>query len=281
MNIAKILTSYATQDGDGVNISRIPGFDGKYLDPFLMIDELKSDNEADYMGGFPAHPHRGMETFTYIIKGGFEHKDQMGNKKAIRAGDVQWMSTGNGVVHSEMPLSDAKDGLHGFQIWINMPSKEKMRDPIYQDTTQSPAPTFKNENGVTLTALAGSWQFEAVELTSSIQKLSANAALADVTLPAGKQLKLDPLKQQNVMLYIHSGSLITPDNQTFKAGKLLILEPGSDIDIATQHGAGVLILAGDPLKQPIAHMGPFVMTTQAEIQQAVHDYQNGQFGTLI
>ena len=281
MNIANILTSYATQDGDGVNISRIPGFDGKYLDPFLMIDELKSDNEADYMGGFPAHPHRGMETFTYIIKGGFEHKDQMGNKKAIRAGDVQWMSTGNGVVHSEMPLSDAKDGLHGFQIWINMPSKEKMRDPIYQDTTQSPAPTFKNENGVTLTALAGSWQFEAVELTSSIQKLSANAALADVTLPAGKQLKLDPLKQQNVMLYIHSGSLITPDNQTFKAGKLLILEPGSDIDIATQHGAGVLILAGDPLKQPIAHMGPFVMTTQAEIQQAVRDCQNGQFGTLI
>ena len=281
MNIAKILTSYATQDGDGVNISRIPGFDGKYLDPFLMIDELKSDNEADYMGGFPAHPHRGMETFTYIIKGGFEHKDQMGNKKAIRAGDVQWMSTGNGVVHSEMPLSDAKDGLHGFQIWINMPSKEKMRDPIYQDTTQSPAPTFKNENGVTLTALAGSWQFEAVELTSSIQKLSANAALADVTLPAGKQLELAPLKQQNVMLYIHSGSLITPDNQTFKAGKLLILEQGSDIDISTQHGAGVLILAGDPLKQPIAHMGPFVMTTQAEIQQAVHDYQNGQFGTLI
>lgn len=281
MNIAKILTSYATQDGDGVNISRIPGFDGKYLDPFLMIDELKSDNEADYMGGFPAHPHRGMETFTYIIKGGFEHKDQMGNKKAIRAGDVQWMSTGNGVIHSEMPLPDAKDGLHGFQIWINMPSKEKMRDPIYQDTTQSPAPTFKNENGVTLTALAGSWQFEAVELTSSIQKLSANAALADVTLPAGKQLKLAPLKQQNVMLYIHSGSLITPDNQTFKAGKLLILEQGSDIDIATQHGAGVLILAGDPLKQPIAHMGPFVMTTQAEIQQAVRDYQNGQFGTLI
>jgi len=246
-----------------------------------MIDELKSDNEADYMGGFPAHPHRGMETFTYIIKGGFEHKDQMGNKKAIRAGDVQWMSTGNGVIHSEMPLPDAKDGLHGFQIWINMPSKEKMRDPIYQDTTQSPAPTFKNENGVTLTALAGSWQFEAVELTSSIQKLSANAAVADVTLPVGKQLKLAPLKQQNVMLYIHSGSLIAPDNQTFKAGKLLILEPDSDIDIATQHGAGVLILAGDPLKQPIAHIGPFVMTTQAEIQQAVRDYQNGQFGTLI
>jgi redox-sensitive bicupin YhaK (pirin superfamily) len=281
MNIAKILTSYATQDGDGVSISRIPGFDGKYLDPFLMIDELKSDNEADYMGGFPAHPHRGMETFTYIIKGGFEHQDQMGNKKAIRAGDVQWMSTGKGVIHSEMPLADAKDGLHGFQIWINMPSTEKMRDPIYQDTTQHPAPTFKNKSGVTLTALAGSWQFEAVELTSSIQKLSANAALADVTLPDGQLLKLAPLKQHNVMLYVHSGSLITKDNQTLKAGKLLILEPGSDIEIATQHGAGVLILAGDPLNQPIAHMGPFVMTTQAEIHQAVRDYQNGEFGTLI
>ena len=272
MKIAKVLTSYATQDGDGVNISRIPGFDGKHLDPFLMIDELKSDDESDYMGGFPAHPHRGIETFTYIIKGGFEHQDQMKNKKAIRAGDVQWMSTGRGVLHSEMPLADAKDGLHGFQIWINMPSAEKMRDPIYQDTTQHPAPTFTTSEGASLKALAGTWQVEQTTLASSIQALAANAALADVTLPAGTNLNLAPLTQKNVMIYIHTGSLITSDKQTLQAGKLLLLESGSDINLASEQGAGVLILAGDPLNQPIAHMGPFVMTTQAEIHQAVREW---------
>lgn len=280
MKISKILTAYATQDGDGVSISRIPGFDGKYLDPFLMIDELKSDDKKDYMGGFPEHPHRGIETFTYILKGGFEHRDQMGNKEAIKAGDVQWMSTGRGVMHSEMPLADAIDGLHGFQIWINMPSAEKMRDSRYQDTTKNPAPSFTNTQGVTLKALAGSWQFENETLASELQSLAANAALADITLPAGKSTYLEPLSQQKVMLYIHSGSLITSDNQTIPAGKLLILEPGSDINISSEHGAGVLVLAGDPLNQPIAHMGPFVMTTQAEVQQAVRDYQNGEFGKI-
>ena len=280
MKILKVLTAYATQDGDGVNISRIPGFDGKYLDPFLMIDELKSDNKKDYIGGFPEHPHRGIETFTYILKGGFEHRDQMGNKKAIRSGDVQWMSTGRGVMHSEMPLADTLDGLHGFQIWINMPSLDKMGDPRYQDTTQNPAPSFTNTHGVTFKALAGSWLFENEILTSSLQSLAANAALADITLPAEKSMYLASLSQQKVMIYIHSGSLITADNQTIPAGKLLILEPSSDINISSLQGAGILVLAGDPLNQPIAHMGPFVMTTQAEIQQAVRDYKNGDFGNI-
>ncbi|MBE0419785.1 pirin family protein [Pseudoalteromonas nigrifaciens] len=280
MKVIKQLSAHATQDGDGVNISRIPGFDGKHLDPFLMIDELKSDNKNDYIGGFPAHPHRGMETFTYIIKGGFEHRDQMGNKKAIKAGDVQWMSTGKGVMHSEMPLADANEGLHGFQIWINMPSAEKMRAPIYQDTTAHPAPVATNDNGVTLKALAGTWQFADQALTSSLQTLAANAALADVTLPAGQRLELPPLSQQKVMLYIHTGSLTTQAGNVIAAKQLLILEPGSDIDLYTEQGAGVLILAGDELQQPIAHMGPFVMTTEAEIQQAIRDYQNGEFGNI-
>ena len=280
MKILKVLTAYATQDGDGVNISRIPGFDGKYLDPFLMIDELKSDNKKDYIGGFPEHPHRGIETFTYILKGGFEHRDQMGHKKAIRSGDVQWMSTGRGVMHSEMPLADILDGLHGFQIWINIPSLDKMGDPRYQDTTQNPAPSFTNTHGVTFKALAGSWLFENEILTSSLQSLAANAALADITLPAGKSMYLASLSQQKVMIYIHSGSLITADNQTIPAGKLLILEPSSDINISSLQGVGILVLAGDPLNQPIAHMGPFVMTTQAEIQQAVRDYKNGDFGNI-
>ncbi|TMS91717.1 MULTISPECIES: pirin family protein [unclassified Pseudoalteromonas] len=280
MKITKVLTAYATQDGDGVNIRRIPGFDGKYLDPFLMIDELKSDDESDYIGGFPPHPHRGIETFTYILKGGFEHKDQMGNTEAIRAGDVQWMSTGSGVMHSEMPLADAEQGLHGFQIWLNMPSAQKMREPQYQDTTEHPAPSFTNQQGISLKALAGTWQFESHQLAASLQNLAANGAIADVVLPAGEGLNLPALKQQKVMIYIHTGSLESAQGETFDAGKLLIVEPSSDICIRAEKAAGVLILAGDPLNQPIAHMGPFVMTTEAEIRQAVSDYQNGFFGSL-
>ncbi len=280
MQVTKVLTANATQDGDGVNIRRIPGFDGKYLDPFLMIDELKSDDESDYIGGFPPHPHRGIETFTYILKGGFEHQDQMGNKKAIRAGDVQWMSTGSGVMHSEMPLADAEQGLHGFQIWLNMPSADKMRQPQYQDTTSQPAPNFTNQKGVSLKALAGTWQFESHQLASSLQNLAANGAIADVALPAGENISLPALKQKKVMIYTHTGAVTLKQDEIFEAGKLLIIEPSSEISIHAEKTAGVLILAGDPLDQPIAHMGPFVMTTDAEIRQAISDYQNGFFGAL-
>jgi redox-sensitive bicupin YhaK (pirin superfamily) len=280
MKVIKQLNSHATQDGDGVNISRIPGFDGKHLDPFLMIDELKSDDHSDFMGGFPAHPHRGIETFTYIIKGGFEHQDQMGNKKAIRAGDVQWMSTGFGVIHSEMPLADAIEGMHGFQIWLNMPSTEKLRPPKYQDTTEHPAPEHKNSQGAVLKALAGSWHFDQQEQVSSLQELAANGMLADVTVPAGAEFTHPPLSQTKVMIYIHSGSINTDQGGPVMAGSLLILEPGSDIKFNSQTGAGVLILAGNPLNEPIAHMGPFVMNTQAQLREAISDYQSGKFGTF-
>lgn len=280
MKVVKILASHATQDGDGVNISRIPGFDGKYLDPFLMIDELKSDKQSDFIGGFPAHPHRGIETFTYIIKGGFEHQDQMGNKKAIRAGDVQWMSTGFGVIHSEMPLADSKEGMHGFQIWLNMPSTDKLRPPRYQDTTEHPVPVYTNEHGVTLKALAGSWSFAANKQTSSLQGLAANGMLADVTVPAEQAFSHVPLAQSKVMIYIHTGSIYSEKIGSVPSGHLIIVEPGSNIQFSSATGAGVLILAGDPLKEPIAHMGPFVMNTQEQLQQAIRDYQAGKIGTL-
>lgn len=280
MDISKVLTAYNTQDGEGVKIRRIPGFDGKYLDPFLMIDELKSDEQSDYMGGFPPHPHRGIETFTYILKGGFEHRDQLGNKKAIKSGDVQWMSTGRGVMHSEMPLADAVDGLHGFQIWLNMPSNEKMRAPIYQDTVGSPVPSHINETGIKFSALAGNWFVDGKELNAPLQELAANGAIADVHLPPGGELKLAPLIQTKVMVYIHSGALLLTDNSSMETGKLLVLSPNSDIKLMSEQGAGVLILAGEPLEQPIAHMGPFVMTTQDELKQAVRDYQNGEFGQI-
>ncbi|MEC4088102.1 pirin family protein [Pseudoalteromonas rubra] len=278
MQIIRTNKAQATQDGAGVNISRIAGFDGKSLDPFLMIDELKSDNSSDYMAGFPPHPHRGIETFTYIRKGGFEHQDQMGNKKAIRAGDVQWMSTGRGVIHSEMPLSDAEQGMHGFQIWLNMPAKDKMRAPRYQDTTEQKAPVIITDSGAELKALAGSWQLGEQTVRSPLKDLAGNGAIADVTLPPNQQVTLDMSGYGKVLIYIHTGTLA---ESQFGATYQLELDPAHPVELRSgQEGAGMLVLAGQPIGEKIAHMGPFVMNTQAELHQAVRDYQAGKFGSI-
>ncbi|KNC68741.1 pirin family protein [Pseudoalteromonas ardens] len=278
MQIIRINKAHATQDGAGVNISRIAGFDGKSLDPFLMIDELKSDNSSDYMAGFPPHPHRGIETFTYIRKGGFEHQDQMGNKKTIRAGDVQWMSTGRGVIHSEMPLSDAEQGMHGFQIWLNMPAKDKMRAPRYQDTTEHKAPVIITDSGAELKALAGNWQLGDQTVRSPLNDLAGNGAIADVILPPNQQVTLDMSGYGKVLIYIHTGTLA--DTQ-FSATYQLELDPAHPVELSSgPEGAGMLVLAGHPIGEKIAHMGPFVMNTQAELHQAVRDYQTGKFGSI-
>ncbi|KZN63456.1 hypothetical protein N473_16675 [Pseudoalteromonas luteoviolacea CPMOR-1] len=278
MKILKVTKAQPTQDGAGVKIKRIAGFDGKSIDPFLMIDELKSDNAQDYIGGFPPHPHRGIETFTYIRQGGFEHQDQMGNKKAIRAGEVQWMSTGRGVVHSEMPLADAKYGMHGFQIWLNMPARHKMDPPKYQDSSERALPTLTTAQGATLKALAGEWSVGEKTISSGLNDLSGEGAISDITLPKHSSIQLDLSHFGKVIAYIHSGSL---KDESHQAGRLLTLDAKSPILIETaEHDAGLLLLAGQPINEKIAHMGPFVMNTQAELQQAVRDYHAGLFGTL-
>lgn len=278
MTVLKALTAYATQDGGGVKIKRVPGFDGQYLDPFLMLDELRSDNPDDYMGGFPPHPHRGIETFTYIIKGGFEHRDQMGNKAAITAGNVQWMSTGSGVVHSEMPLLDS-EGLHGFQIWVNMPAKHKMDAPRYQDSSATGLPEVDNQHGVTLRALAGQWQLDGKEIKSPVDGLASNAALADVSLAQGAQYELAEPQAERLLVYIHTGELIVEQTH-YPRGKLLVMDPKAVAQLVAAEDSGFLVMRGTPLQEPIAHMGPFVMNTQAQLKQAVEDYQNGRFGNI-
>ncbi|MDP5215225.1 pirin family protein [Pseudoalteromonas tunicata] len=276
MKILKVIKSQPSQDGDGVKINRIAAFDGRLLDPYLMIDELKSDDSQDFMGGFPPHPHRGIETFTYIIKGGFEHQDQMGNKKAIRAGDVQWMSTGSGVLHSEMPLADAKLGMHGFQIWLNMAAKDKMRDSRYGDSTLAPLPSVENETGAQLKALAGSWHFADQAIESPLNDLSTGAALADFTFAPNGSAELSLGEFDTVAIYIHTGSLAG-----YSAGYLLLIDAKQDVSLlADQQGAGILLLCGRKINEPVAHLGPFVMNTQDELKQAVRDYQNGFFGQI-
>ncbi|MFC0119833.1 pirin family protein [Pseudoalteromonas xiamenensis] len=278
----KVLTArkaQATQDGAGVKINRIAGFDGKSLDPFLMIDELKSDDSGDYMAGFPAHPHRGIETFTYIRKGGFEHRDQMGNVKAIRSGDVQWMSTGRGVVHSEMPLADAVDGMHGFQIWLNMPAKEKMRAPRYQDSAVTGVKTVETALGVVLRALAGDWHIEGQTVSAHLQGLAGDGTLADVVMPANSKTTLDLSEHGKALIYIHSGNLL---DERFGQMIQLTLDPTEPVILESgAHGVGLLVLAGNPINERIAHMGPFVMSTQEELHQAIRDYQQGRFGDIV
>ncbi|PIW62597.1 pirin family protein [Shewanella sp. CG12_big_fil_rev_8_21_14_0_65_47_15] len=289
MKVLHQFSAKAAMDGDGVNIRRVADFVTTKFDPFLMMDEIKSDDEQDFIGGFPAHPHRGMETFTYIRKGGFEHRDQMGNVKAIRAGDVQWMSTGYGVVHSEMPLADALDGLHGFQIWVNMPAKDKLRPAKYQDTAASASVEATNDTGATLKALAGDWAFIGQStISATIQGLAGEAAIADLMINANGEALLDLSKHEFAALYIYQGGLSKGEGSQwssavnqYEQGEFLVLDSQTPLQLkADERGAGMLLFVGKPIREKIVQMGPFVMNTQAEIQQAIRDYQEGRFGQI-
>lgn len=274
MKVLKQTRSQPTQDGDGVKISRIADFGGQLLDPFLMIDELKSDDEADFIGGFPPHPHRGIETFTYMIKGGFEHADQMGNRKIIASGDVQWMSTGYGVVHSEMPVA-TDHGMHGFQIWINMPARDKLRPARYQDSVGTGLPVLSNASGAQLRLLAGEWSLQGQTAVSALNELSGNASIADLTLAASGQAQLDRSAFEQVLVYIHSGEL-----NGYPAGTLLLVEPSQPLELQSKTGAGALIFSANKIRERIVHWGPFVMNTEAELHQAVADYRAGKLGSI-
>lgn len=290
MKVLNQFNARPAMDGDGVNIRRVADFLNTKFDPFLMLDEIKSDDKQDFIGGFPPHPHRGIETFTYIRKGGFEHRDQLGNVKAIRAGDVQWMSTGSGVVHSEMPLADAVDGLHGFQIWLNMPAKDKMRPAIYKDSTDARPPEIANDSGAVLRALAGDWQFAKQEqISAPVQGLAGQGMVADLMLSKAGCANIDLSHRQYAGLYIYQGSLasIAPtateqdEARYYGEGQYLIVDSQTLLSLqAGEQGAGALLFGGQPIEEEIVHMGPFVMNTQAEIHQAIEDYQAGRFGTI-
>lgn len=271
MNIIEY--SHPTQDGDGVNIERIAAFKGQKLDPFLMIDEIRSDDSSDYIGGFPPHPHRGIETFTYIKKGGFEHRDQLGNVKAIRAGDIQWMSTGSGVIHSEMPLADSEQGLHGFQIWLNMPAKDKMRPARYYDSAGQDLPTIRFGLDSHLKALAGQWQTSAGDLLAPLNDLAGHGAIADLCIQANDSISviLNPGEQLAVFCY-EGGLESVPVGSVARTSQTVTLKAAVE--------SQCLLLRGTPINEAIVHMGPFVMNTQQEIQQAIADYRAGRFGSI-
>lgn len=271
-----VIRSYPSSDGDGVKIRRLALFNQRLADPFLMLDELVSDDEKDYMGGFPPHPHRGMETLTYLRKGALLHRDHLGNRGEIRSGGAQWMSAGRGIIHSEMPERDM-GGLHGFQLWINLPARDKMSEPKYRDVPKGEIPVVTLNDGITATVIAGDWNFNNETVSGPLNDLAAGAAYTDLYLPAGTTLRIPVQEGLRPVAYVYEGEIDC--GQSVQPKSLLVYATtGAELNLHATSDSRVLLLTGQPIQEPVAHYGPFVMNTMDEIEQAIQDYNSGQFG---
>lgn len=276
-SVNQIIRTHATSDGDGVKIQRVAGFNNQQFSPFLMVDELKSDQRADYVGGFPPHPHRGIETLTYMLKGHFQHRDHMGNVGELRTGGAQWMAAGRGVIHSEMPIMEEGE-LHGFQIWINQPARDKMKPAQYHDFQPETITEHQSDQAGLLRVLAGNIVANEQELAGPLDKTGVDLSVTDWRASSGQQLTLTVPETHNVMVLSYRGD-IQIGTQTVKQGELALLSKGGKVELSTQDDSGALIFAGEPIDEPVVHYGPFVMNSMAEIEQAVRDYNMGLFET--
>jgi hypothetical protein len=263
-----------TSDGAGVKLTRVigqPSLD--MLDPFLMLDEFRSDSGSDYIAGFPSHPHRGFETVTYMLAGNMRHGDNQGNTGYLKAGSVQWMTAGRGIVHSEMPEQD--DGLMwGFQLWVNLPAKDKMTAPRYQDIAPEAIPVVRPADGVAVRVLVG----EVDGTRGPVDGVATEPVYLDVALEPGARWTANLPERHNAFAYVFDGTA-TIGGREIARGELAVLSHGDHVELAANAaGATRLILvAGRPLNEPVAKYGPFVMNTQAQIVQAVRDFQEGRF----
>lgn len=277
--LQRVIPSIPAFDGGGVKLRRSLGQSQLHrVDPFLMLDEISSDDPDDYIAGFPSHPHRGFETVTYMLEGHMLHEDHLGHRGDLRSGGAQWMTAGRGIIHSEMPQQI--DGhLWGFQLWINLPGKEKMKPASYRDIQPEEIPQVALTGGGLVKVLAGKLETESRSTAGPIQGLSTAPLFIDVRLPAGKAFSLAVEMEHSSFVYPYVGSLslnAAEQIHALQTHSACILSRGNRIDlIAGDDGAGFLLLAARPLGEPIAQYGPFVMNTKAEIEQAISDYQNG------
>lgn len=268
-----------TSDGNGVKLTRSIGSTQELrVDPFLMLDEFASDDAADYIGGFPSHPHRGFETVTYMLDGHMLHEDHMGNRGDLRPGDVQWMTAGRGIIHSEMPRQ-SEGRMRGFQLWINLPAAEKMKPAAYRDVAAAQIPVVGLPGGGSVRVIAGTLSVEdrttEGPINAGAERLSTNPFYFDVELPADTVFTHAVELGYNAFLYVFEGSASVQDRplQTHSAG---VFSDGERVDIASgPAGARFLLLAGKPLNEPVVQYGPFVMNTREEIEQAKRDYASG------
>jgi len=273
--VVAVVRGQAASDGAGVRLSRVIGQGAlPDLDPFLMLDEFRSDDAADYIGGFPDHPHRGFETVTYMLAGRMRHGDNQGNVGLLRPGSVQWMTAGRGIVHSEMP--EQEDGLMwGFQLWVNLPAKDKMTAPRYQDIEPEAIPTVELGEGVTARVVVG----EIGGVTGPVRAVATEPLYLDLSIPAGAAVEVPLPAGHNAFVYLYDGAAEAgAEARALERGQLAVLSLGPRVRLAARDEAARMILvAGKPLREPIVKYGPFVMNTVEEIHQAMADYQAGRF----
>jgi hypothetical protein len=291
--VTRVVRGRPTSDGAGVKLTRVigqPALD--MLDPFLMLDEFRSDQASDYIAGFPEHPHRGFETVTYMLAGRMRHGDNQGNTGLLTAGSVQWMTAGRGIVHSEMP--EQEDGLMwGFQLWVNLPAKDKMTAPRYQDIAPERIPEIKLAPGVSARVIAG----EAGGVKGPVEAEATAAVYLDLRLEAGAAVEVPLPNGHNAFAYVYAGQAQIGDGPSpgrspsaseamdgrerpseLLRGDLGVLGSGDKVRItAPQSDARLILVAGKPFNEPVAKYGPFVMNTQQQIVQAVEDFRAGRF----
>ena len=292
--VKKILKAQPTIEGAGVNLRRAIGFgDPSEVDPFLLLDDFRNEKLEDYIAGFPWHPHRGIETITYVLAGSVEHGDSMGNNGVISSGDIQWMTAGSGIIHQEMPKGDPKGRMHGFQLWANLPSGLKMTSPRYQEIKSGNIPEIVDDDGTVVRLVCGDFWGK----KGPVDGIAANPVYIDVSIPAGKRKSLPLDTRNNAFAYVFSGSgkfcdasqpLSVPtesvgwldthppvetDNRS-----LILFDSGDEVTVqAGEEGIRFLLISGKPFKEPVAWYGPIVMNTQAELIKAFEELQNGTF----
>jgi redox-sensitive bicupin YhaK (pirin superfamily) len=272
--IKKLFPSRHTMEGAGVHLKRafanreIPMFD-----PFLLLDAFGSDNPSDYMKGFPWHPHRGIETITYMLEGSVEHGDSMGNKGVISTGDIQWMTAGSGIIHQEMPLASSNGRMYGFQVWANLPARDKMMRPRYQDIKSSQIKEVLFDNGVKAKVICGTME----GTTGPVTDIMSEPEYFDIYMPAGKTFSHKTTKGHTAFIYLYNGNCLT-DNTVIDKDTAVLFDDGDTITITTQNeDAKFILLSGKPLNEPIAWGGPIVMNTDEELQQAFEELDEGTF----
>jgi len=262
-------------DGDGVRMTRVIGsHELNMLDPFLLLDCFESDQPQDYIGGFPSHPHRGFETVTYLLAGRMRHKDNAGNEGVIEPGGVQWMTAGKGIVHSEMP--EQENGLlMGFQLWVNLPARAKMSQPGYQEYPPSETPLEVRDNGTQVRVIAGT---SSAGTHGVVKNEFVHPTYLDVLLPKGQSFEQPVDTRDNTFLFVIDGELEIGEQQApLRTRRLGILGAGDGVKVYSPSGARFLLVSAQPLNEPVARGGPFVMNSKEEIIQAFDDYKHNRF----
>jgi redox-sensitive bicupin YhaK (pirin superfamily) len=288
--VKRFSRSQLTMEGAGVRLRRAFGFgDTTEVDPFLLFDDFRGDRPDDYLAGFPWHPHRGIETITYVLAGNVDHGDSLGNKGTIGAGDVQWMTAGSGIVHQEMPHGNERGQMHGFQLWANLPSSLKMTHPRYQDVSARDIPEITDDDGTKARVICGSFWGK----RGPVEGVAAEPQYVDIRVPPGVRRSLPVARSRNAFAYVFDGAgkfAGASDPQPVKTDtigqegvaadnrSLILFDSGDEITVqAGDEGIRFLLVSGEPIQEPVAWRGPIVMNTNEELRQAFEEYRNGTF----